>query len=76
VYVVKLEVEFMKEAQLGVRTRAAKVGRALMTLHPFAAAAGTPAVASAKARMRAVWVGPDRRPARIPTKVRATLGAP
>ena len=80
VYVVKLEVEFMKEAQLGdelgVRTRVAKVGRTLMTFHQFAATAGTPHVASAEARVRAVWVGPDRRPARIPIKVRAALGAP
>ena len=60
-YVVKLEVEFMKEAQLGdelvVRTRVSKVGRTSMTFHQFAAAAGTPDVASAEAHVRAVWVG-------------------
>ena len=61
VYVVKLEVEFMKEAQLGdeqvVRTRVSKVGRTSMTFHQFAAAAGTPDVASAEAHVRSVWVG-------------------
>jgi len=80
VYVVKLEVEFMKEAHLGdelvVRTRVAELGRTSMTFHQVAAAARTPDLASAEARVRAVWVGPDRKPARIPTEVRAALGDP
>ena len=80
VYVVKLEVEYLKEARLGhelvVRTRVPEVGRSSMVFHQVAAATGTPDVASAEARLRAVWVGPDRRPARIPLEVRNALGAP
>ena len=80
VYVVKLEVEFMKEAHLGdelaVRTRVTELGRTSMTFHQVAVAARTPDVAFAEARVRAVWVGPDGRPARIPAEVRAALGNP
>ena len=80
VYVVKLEVEYMKEARLGdelvVRTRVAKVGRTSITFHQIASNAGTPNVVSAEARVRTVFVGPDRRPARIPPEVRIALGAP
>ena len=80
VYVVKLEVEFLREAHLGdelvVRTRVADVGRTLITFHQVAVAEGTPDVASAEARVRAVWVGAEGSPARIPTEVRAALGTP
>jgi YbgC/YbaW family acyl-CoA thioester hydrolase len=78
VYVVKLEVEFLKEARFGdellIRSWVEDVARSSMTFHQVAAPAGQPEVASAEARVRAVWIGPDRRPARIPAEVRAALG--
>jgi YbgC/YbaW family acyl-CoA thioester hydrolase len=80
VYVVKLEVEFMKEAHLGdelvVRTRVAEAGRTSMTFHQIAVTARTPYVASAEACVRTAGVGHDRKPTRIPPEVRAALGYP
>ena len=77
---VKLEVEFMKEAHLGdelvVRTRVAEMGRTSITFHQAATATGSPDIASAEARVRTAWVGQDGRPARIPAEVRAALGDP
>ena len=78
VYVVKIEVEFLKEARFGdelvIRTWVEDVGRSSMTFHQVASPADQPGVVSAEARVRAVWIGPDRRPARIPAGVRAALG--
>ncbi|MSR36956.1 MAG: acyl-CoA thioesterase [Gemmatimonadetes bacterium] len=77
VYVVKLEIEYLKEARLGdelvVRTQVAELGRTSMLFHQVASAAGTPEIASAEARVRAVFIGSDRRPARIPAEVRTAL---
>ncbi len=78
VYVVKLEVEYLKEARLGdelvVRTWVEGVGRTSMAFHQVAAPANAPDVTSADARVRAVWIGQDRRPTRIPAEVRTALG--
>ena len=78
VYVVKIEVEFLKEARFGdelvVRTWVAEVGRSSMVFEQEASPLGQPDVVSARARVRAVWIGEDRRPARIPPEVRAALG--
>jgi acyl-CoA thioester hydrolase len=78
VYVVKIEVEFLKEAKFGdelvIRSWIEEVGRSSMTFHQVASPALQPDVVSAEARARAVWIGTDRRPARIPAEVRAALG--
>lgn len=78
VYVASLEVEFLKEARFGdelvVKTRVAEVGRSSMVFEQVAAPADQPDVVSARARVRAVWIGEDRRPGRIPAEVRAALG--
>ena len=78
VYVVKIEVEFLKEARFGdelvIRSWVEDVGRSSMTFHQVASPAPQPDVVSAEARVRAVWIGPDRRPARIPAEVRTALG--
>ena len=78
VYVVRLEVEFLKEARFGdelvIRSWIEDVGRSSMTFHQVASPAAEPDTVSAEARVRAVWIGSDRRPARIPAEVRAALG--
>ena len=80
VYVVRLEVDYMREAHLNdalvVRTRVEEVGRTSMVFHQVASPADLSAQVSAEARVRAVWIGPDGRPARIPPEVRTALGAP
>jgi YbgC/YbaW family acyl-CoA thioester hydrolase len=80
VYVVKIEVEFLKEAHFGdelvVKSWVAEVGRTSMVFEQVASPAGAPDVVSARARVRAVWIGEDGRPARIPAEIRSALGVP
>ena len=78
VHVVRVEVDFRREAFLGdelvVRTAVAEARNSSMTLVQAAAPPGEEAMPSAEARVVAVWVGPDRRPIRIPPEVRRALG--
>jgi YbgC/YbaW family acyl-CoA thioester hydrolase len=78
VYVVKIEVEFLKEAHFGdelvVRSWVAEVGRTSMVFEQVASPVDAPDVVSARARVRAVWIGEDGRPARIPAEIRSALG--
>lgn len=78
VYVVRIEVEFLKEARFGdelvVRSRVADVGRTSMTFEQVASPADQPEIVSSRAAVRGVWIGTDRRPMRIPAEVRAALG--
>ena len=78
VYVVTLQVEYLKEARQGdelvVRTRVGDVTRTSMVFHQVASAVGSPDEASVVASVTAVWIGTDRKPARIPQEVRAALG--
>jgi YbgC/YbaW family acyl-CoA thioester hydrolase len=80
VYVVNLEVQYLKEARLGdelvVHTRVAEMGRSAMVFHQVASHLDAPDEATAEARVRAVFIGVDGRPARIPEEVRAALGVP
>ena len=79
VYVVHLEVQYLKEAKQGdeliVRTRVAEVGRSSMVFHQVACPAESPDEISVEARVRAVFIGVEGRPARIPAEVRTALGA-
>jgi acyl-CoA thioester hydrolase len=78
VYVVELEVRYLKEARLGeelvVNTRVAELGRSSMVFHQTATHLDAPGEVSVEARVRAVFIGVDGRPARIPQEVRAALG--
>jgi YbgC/YbaW family acyl-CoA thioester hydrolase len=78
VYVVKLEVEYLKEARQGdvliARTRVAESTRTTIQFAQVLSPAGSPDVVSLSARVRAAWIGADRRPARVPPEVRAALG--
>jgi acyl-CoA thioester hydrolase len=78
VYVVRIEVDYLKEARLGerlrIRTRADSCKRTSMILAQEISRAEKPATVLARARVTAVWVGPDRKPMRVPTEVRVAMG--
>jgi acyl-CoA thioester hydrolase len=78
VHVVRIEVDYRAEAFLGqdmiVRTRAESARTTSMVLVQEAVAAGDPGTVFARARVTAVWIGPDGRPMRIPDEVRSALG--
>src|SRR4051812_11619884 len=64
VYVVKIEVEFLKEARFGdelvVKSWVGEVGRTSMMFEQVAAPAEQPDAVSARATVRGVWIGTDR----------------
>lgn len=79
IYVVRIEVDYLAEARRGdqllVRTRAESFRRTSMVLAQRmvrADAAGTETTV-AEARVTAVWIGPDRKPMRVPEDVREGL---
>lgn len=78
IYVVRLEVEYLKEARLGdeilVRTWGGEAGRTSATFHHEASPIGSPGVVTARAAVRGVFVGPNRRPARIPQEFLVAFG--
>ena len=80
VYVAKLEVDYLREARLGdelvVRTSVIELARSSIVFEQVASPADTPHIVSARARVRAIFIGTDGRPARIPPDVRAALSAP
>ena len=67
-------VEFERKRASLRRVR--EVTRTSMVFHQVACAAGSPDDPSVVAHVRAVWIGADRKPARIPPQVRAALGVP
>lgn len=79
IYVVRIEVDYLAEARRGdrlvVRTHADSFRRTSMllaqTMERVEKAGGRTPVA--QARVTAVWVGPDRKPMRVPDDVRAGL---
>jgi len=79
VYVVRLEIDYLKEAHVGdhllIRSRTLEFRRTSMVLAQQILLASRPDVLLAEARVTAVWVGADRRPMRVPSEVRrAFLG--
>ncbi|HET9948058.1 MAG TPA: thioesterase family protein [Longimicrobiales bacterium] len=77
IYVVRLEVEYLSQARRGdallVRTWAAGFRRTTMDLAQEIVRADNPGRLVVRALVQAVWVGPDRRPMRVPADVRAGL---
>jgi acyl-CoA thioesterase FadM len=59
-----------------VKSWVPEVGRSSMVFEQVASPAGAPKTISSRARVKAVWIGEDGRPARIPAEVRTALGAP
>ncbi|MDT8368092.1 MAG: thioesterase family protein [Longimicrobiales bacterium] len=80
VHVVRVEVDFRRELCLGeeieVRTRALDAGASSMTIGQQMVHPDDPDTIYAEARVVVVWVGPDRRPMRVPEDVRDALGLP
>lgn len=78
IYVVRVEVDYLKEARLGdrlsIRTWADSYKRSSMVLLQKVTLEADPSVEVARGRVTAVWVGPDRRPLRVPSEIREALG--
>jgi len=78
VYVVRVEVDYLREAhmdqRLRVRTTVGGHRRSSLVLAQELVPDDDPNTILARARVTAVWVGPDRRPLRVPEEVRTALG--
>ena len=78
VYVVRIEVDYLKEALLGdrlaIHTWADGYKRSSMVLSQQITREDDPTVLLARALVTAVWVGTDRRPLRVPAEIRQALG--
>lgn len=78
VYVVRIEVDYLKEARLNerlrIRTWVDGYKRTSMVLAQDISRADDPSSVLARARVTAVWVGPDQKPMRVPAEVHAALG--
>jgi acyl-CoA thioester hydrolase len=79
IYVVRIEVEYLSQARRGdtllVHTWAESFRRTTMVLGQRIVRADEPSTDVVRARVSAVWIGPDRRPMRVPEEVRAGLSA-
>ena len=78
VYVVRIEVDYLREVRmdqrLRVRTHVAAQKRSSLIMAQELVPDAEPSTILARARVTAVWVGPDRRPLRVPDEVREALG--
>lgn len=77
IFVVRIEVDYVSEArredQLLIRTWADSFRRTSMILAQEIVRAGPPQGVVARALVTAVWMGPDRKPIRVPEVVRTGL---
>jgi acyl-CoA thioesterase FadM len=75
--VVRIEVDYLAEVRRGdellVRTWADSFKRTSMVLAQEMVRANDRDVVVARARVTAVWIGPDRKPMRVPPDVREGL---
>ena len=80
IFVVRIEVDYLAEAkrqdELLIRTWADSFRRTSMVLAQEMLRADDPGSVVARARVTAVWIGPDRKPMRVPDEVRAGLTTP
>ena len=80
IFVVRIEVDYLAEAkrqdELLVRTWADSFRRTSMVLAQEMVRADDPAKVVARARVTAVWIGPERKPMRVPDEVRKGLTTP
>jgi YbgC/YbaW family acyl-CoA thioester hydrolase len=78
IYVVRIEVDYIREASLGERLRihtwADGYRRTSMVLMQRIGLESNPSLEVARARVTTVWIGPDGRPMRVPVDVRRRLG--
>jgi acyl-CoA thioester hydrolase len=77
IYVVRIEVDYLAQARRGekllIRTWAEGFRRTTMTLAQEIVRADEPDVTVVRSRVVAVWIGPNRRPMRVPPDVQAGL---
>lgn len=84
IFVVRIEVDYLEEARRGerllVRTWAQAFRRTSMVLAQEIVREGAPECVVVQAAVTAVWVGPKRRPQRVPEEIKkgllGTLGTP
>lgn len=78
IFVVRIEVDYLAESgredELLIRTWAESFRRTSMILAQEIVRADAPDRVVARARVTAVWIGPGRKPIRVPPEVRAGLG--
>lgn len=78
IHVVRIEVDYVKEVVLGqrirIRTWAESARHSSLELRQLSFDPADPETVFARARVVVVWIGSDRRPARIPEEVRRALG--
>jgi acyl-CoA thioester hydrolase len=79
IFVVRIEVDYLAEAtraeELLVRTWAESFRRTTMVLAQEIVRADDPETMVTRARVTAVWIGPDGRPTRVPDHVRSGLSS-
>ena len=77
IFVVRIEVDYVSEAtredRLRVSTWAESFRRTSMVLAQEIVKADEPDVVVTRSRVTAVWIGPNRKPMRVPPEVRAGL---
>lgn len=77
IFVVRIEIDYLaechREDQLEVRTWSDSFRRTSMVLHQQLRRRHSPEEVVAQARVTAVWIGPNRKPMRVPDDVRAGL---
>ena len=77
IFVVRIEIDYVAEAkredELLVRTWAESFRRTSMTLRQEVVLDSNPSTLIARANVTAVWIGPDRKPIRVPDEVRERL---
>lgn len=77
IHVVRIEVDYLAECRLGdevsIRTAVEGLRNSSMVLTQTLQLRKDPEVTASRARVVAVWIGPDRRPMRIPAEVRERL---
>ena len=80
IFVVRIEVDYLSEAkredELVVHTWADSFRRTSMILRQVMRRRDDPDVVVARARVTAVWIGPNRKPMRVPDVVRQGLPTP
>jgi YbgC/YbaW family acyl-CoA thioester hydrolase len=80
IFVVRIEVDYLAEAkredELLIRTRAHSFRRTSMLLAQDILRDDGTGTVVAKAMVTAVWIGPNRKPIRVPEEVREGLTAP
>ncbi|MGD8322054.1 MAG: thioesterase family protein [Gemmatimonadota bacterium] len=80
VYVVRIEVDYLREAHPGqrllVRTWAERYKRSSAVLAQEIVREDDPQTAVVRARVTAVWVGPNGKPMRVPEEVHLALPGP